>query len=143
MKKTIPEIMLRDHARIHNLLSEIDFNLQNNKNIEESYHLFIRLKWTVEKHFFVEEKVIFTIYASSELEELQNFDNLIKEHREVLFLLKKIDDNFQNSHELFQKTKKLLSEHAKFEDEIFYPRLEEELTKEQKLLIYDRCEKWV
>ena len=143
--KTIPEIMLRDHAKIHNLLSEIDLNLQKEKNIEESHHLFIRLKWTVQKHFFVEEKVIFTVYASSELEEMQDFDNLIKEHREVLSLLQKIDNNFQKpiSHNLFQKTKKLLSEHAKFEDEIFYPRLEEELSEEQKELIKDRCEEWV
>ena len=55
--KTIPEIMLRDHARIHNLVGEVEGKIKT--NLEDAEHLFIRLKWSLERHFFVEEKVIY------------------------------------------------------------------------------------
>ena len=137
--KTIPEIMMRDHTRIHNLISRIELKLKN--NLEEAQHLFIKLKWTIEKHFYVEEKVVFSIYSTN-LENNHYLDTLLKEHKEILFLLKKIDNNFNNSKSTLQKLKTILSAHAKYEDEIFYPKLEQELSKQEKQLIHDRCEKW-
>jgi len=141
MRKTIPEIMLKDHARIHNLLQEVKYKIS--EKTKDSEYLFIRLKWTLEKHFFVEEKVIFTIYSESELGEIEELNHLINEHKDALLLVKKIDDNFNNPKEYIEELDKLLSAHAKFEDEIFYPRLEEELPEEQKQLIEDRCNEWV
>ena len=141
MRKTIPEIMLKDHARIHNLLQEVKYKIS--EKTKDSEYLFIRLKWTLEKHFFVEEKVIFTIYSESELGEIEELNHLINEHKDALLLVKKIDDNFNNPKEYIEDLDKLLSAHAKFEDEIFYPRLEEELPEEQKQLIEDRCNEWV
>ena len=137
MRKTIPEIMLKDHARIHNLLQEVKYKIS--EKTKDSEYLFIRLKWTLEKHFFVEEKVIFTIYSESELGEIEELNHLINEHKDALLLVKKIDNNFNNPKEYIEDLDKLLSAHAKFEDEIFYPRLEEELPEEQKQLIEDRC----
>ena len=139
--KTIPEIMMKDHSKIHNLISEIEQNIIKNNN-EDSNHLFIRLKWTLEKHFFIEEKVVFSIYSNMLPEEFEELNKLLQEHKDFLHLLNRIDSDFKNL-KLFQKLKKELSAHAKFEDEIFYPRLEEQLSKEQKQLIYDRCKKWV
>ena len=141
MRKTIPEIMLKDHARIHNLLQEVKYKIS--EKTKDSEYLFIRLKWTLEKHFFVEEKVIFTIYSESELGEIEELNHLINEHKDALLLVKKIDNNFNNPKEYIEDLDKLLSAHAKFEDEIFYPRLEEELPEEQKQLIEDRCNEWV
>ena len=94
MRKTIPEIMMRDHARIHNLIAEIEKNINEKKNYEDSQHLFIRLKWTLEKHFFVEEKVVFTIYSESEPEEMDELNRLLQEHRDFLLLVKKIDEGY-------------------------------------------------
>ena len=141
MRKTIPEIMLKDHARIHNLLQEVKYKIS--EKTKDSEYLFIRLKWTLEKHFFVEEKVIFTIYSESELGEIEELNHLINEHKDALLLVKKIDNNFNNPKEYIEDLDKLLSAHAKFEDEIFYPRLEDELPEKQKQLIEDRCNEWV
>jgi len=141
--KTIPEIMLRDHARIHNLAGEIERRIKT--NLEDAEHLFIRLKWSLEKHFFVEEKVIFTVYESSGPVETEDLNNLLKEHRDILLLVRKIDDSFKNKniHKLFEELKKVLLDHANFEDDVFYPRLDEELSDKEKQVIYDRCEGWV
>jgi len=143
MRKTIPEIMMRDHARIHNLIAEIEKNINEKKNYEDSQHLFIRLKWTLEKHFFVEEKVVFTIYSESEPEEMDELNRLLQEHRDFLLLVKKIDEDFNNSSKHIEDLDRLMTAHAKFEDEIFYPRLEDELPEKQKQLIEDRCNEWV
>jgi len=137
--KTIPEIMMKDHARIHNLISELELKQQTDQN--NTQPLFIKLKWTIEKHFFVEEKVIFKIYSSN-FQDNDYLDNLIKEHRDILFLLNKIDNNLKNSNELLEELKLTINTHAKYEDEIFYPKLEEELSENEKELIKDRCEKW-
>ena len=137
--KSIPEIMMREHSRFHNLISEIELKLD--KNQEDSQHLFIKLKWTIEKHFFVEEKVIFSIYSSN-FEENDYLDKLLKEHKDILFLLGKIDKNFKNSKKLLEELKIIINTHAKYEDDFFYPELEETLSETDKQLIKDRCEKW-
>jgi hemerythrin len=139
MEKTVSQIMMRDHSKIHNLISEIE--LKSITNQKDSQHLFIKLKWTIEKHFFVEEKVIFTLYSSN-YEENDYLDKLLKEHKEILFLINKIDNNFKNSKELLQELKLTINAHAKYEDDFFYPELEEKLSKNEKDLIKDRCEKW-
>jgi len=115
---------------------------KKNNSKEKSQRLYIKLKWTLEKHFFVEEKVVFSIYSESEPEEIDELNKLFQEHKDFLLLVKEIDGDFENSYDLFEKLKRELSAHAKFEDEIFYPRLEDELPEEQKQLIEDRCSEW-
>ena len=138
MKKTIPEIMLRDHSRIHNIIQEL-----KKAKPEDAQRLFIKFKWNLEKHFYIEEKVVFQIYLNSLNEETEELDKLLSEHKDMLFLIKKIDNHFHNSANLLSQLDSILTAHAQFEDEIFYPRLEEELSENEKNLIADRCEDWV
>ena len=66
----------------------------------------------------------------------------MKEHKEILLLVQRIDNGFHKDevNEVFEELKRVLLAHANFEDDIFYPRLDEELSDEEKQLIYDRCE---
>jgi len=139
--KTIPEIMLRDHARLHNLIQEVKHKIP--EDTKESHYLFIKLKWNLEKHFFIEEKVVFHIFSKLMPEESQELSNLLIEHKSALLLLQRIDQDFKNSGNFLEQLDKLLTAHANFEDKILYQRLEQQLSKEQKKLIFDRCEKFL
>jgi len=129
--------MMQDHLKINNLIIKIKNTISS--SIKDSQYMFIKLKWNLEKHFYIEEKVIFYIYSSSQQEEIQNLNKILNEHKDILLLIKKIDNNFNKSQALFDNLKDILSIHARFEDEIFYPRLEEELPQDQKQLILERC----
>jgi hemerythrin-like domain-containing protein len=138
MEKSITSIMLREHEKIKNLLEKVQNELKI--NIQNSEMIFREFKWILDKHFFVEEKVIFTIFDSSNEEENIEMLNLLKEHKDILFLIKKIEEHFlKDIKPDMDKLKNDLLAHAKFENEVFYPRLEDELDEKQKCLIIERC----
>ena len=123
-------MMLREHGKINSSLIEFEKNPTS-----KSFHEF---KWALEKHLFIEEKVIFKIYDNSTEFEIEELSQLIKEHKDMLWLLGEIEDLKENSSRI-SILKKILPQHARFEDEIFYPRLDEELDEETKKLIIERC----
>ena len=51
-------------------------------------NLFNQLKWEIEKHFFLEERAIFTFIDTDDLELFETSEKLIKEHRKILEYLK-------------------------------------------------------
>ena len=130
MNNSIQVLMLKDHGKINSLLIEFERNPS-----KKSYNEF---KWNLEKHLFIEEKVIFEIYSNSSNSEIEELDTLIKEHKDMLWLLGEIEDLKENSSRI-SILKKILPAHSEFEDEIFYPRLDNELPEETKKLIIERC----
>ncbi len=138
--KTITKIMGKEHKRIEELLHEFENKVNQDK--ESAIKIFNIFYWNLEKHFFIEEKVIFSIFNSSNSEnDTNDLANLLKDHKDILFLIEKIEDNINNNvKEELEDLKKILSAHAKFEDEEFYPRLDEELDELQKQLIFERAD---
>ncbi len=130
MSNSIKTLMLREHGKINSFLTEYER--------DPSLKKFNDFKWALEKHFFVEEKVIFDIYNNSNDQEIEELNQLIVEHKDMLWLLSGIEDNEENSTRI-SILKKILPEHVRFENEIFYPRLDEELDEEKKKLIIERC----
>ena len=57
-----------------------------------------------------------------------------------LILIDKIEDNLKNSKSDIEDLKNLLKAHAIFEDRVFYPKLDDELSEDQKKLILERSE---
>lgn len=134
---TIVKVMDKDHSKIKNIL--IDFGKEENKNFEKSKHVFIRFKWMIEKHFFIEEKAIFNYYKIKSQEENENLMKILKEHREILDLIAKSEEILFDQKKLeIEELKHLLIAHATFEDEIFYPNLDEILSEEQKQEMINR-----
>lgn len=130
MSYSIQTLMLKDHGKINLLLFEFEKD-PNSKT-------FNNFKWQLEKHLFVEEKVIFEIYDNSTDQEIEELNQLVREHKDILWLIKGIEDEKELSSRI-SILKKILPQHSKFEDEIFYPRLDEELDEEKKKLIIERC----
>jgi hemerythrin superfamily protein len=138
MEETISTIMMKEHSMLNAVLGSFERNLEINK--ERAKENFDKFKWNLEKHFFVEEKAIFDVSGNLESEEISDIFDLMQEHSKIMIELKDIEKNL-NSGKTVDVTafKKNLLEHAKFEDEIFYPKLDEKLSLEKRKEIVSRA----
>jgi len=137
---SITQIMAEDHSKIGQLCAYIEKLLK--EDLEKAKKVFNKFKWTLEKHFFIEEKVIFSLYNSKRSEEEnQQILEILKEHKDILFLVEQIEESLEkNEVPVFDELNQDLIAHANFEDEFLYPRLDEELSEEQKQIILERSE---
>jgi len=131
---SIIELMLKDHEKIVDYLNKV----------EESGHpdieAFLKFEWHLKKHIFIEEKAIFISYQPSDYsEEEKIFNKLSKEHTVIMDLLDKISkESFPRGNINFNKLKKLLAVHKKFEENEVYPKLEEKLNEKNKQEIIEK-----
>lgn len=132
--------MAEDHNKLGQLCTYAEKLLK--EDLEKAKKVFSKFKWNVEKHFFIEEKVIFSIYtASGSEEENRQIIEILKEHKDILFLINQIEESLGNNETpIFDELREDLIAHANFEDKFLYPRFDEELSEEQKQVIYDRSE---
>jgi len=139
MKSTIiSETMLKDHGKINKLLIDFENSIgQNEQTIKKAFNTFF---WELEKHFFTEEKAIFTAYEpEDEFEGYAMIPELIKEHKEIFERLKLMKKSFKKKKAFeFQGFKELLMKHKDFEDEEVYPKFDQELDEEYKRIIINR-----
>jgi len=137
MGKTIPEIMLEEHARLQAMLREFE-ELAGTEGAKEKFNVF---KWNLDKHFFVEEKAVFHAYLSRTREDDFDIVRVIEEHNEMQSLVKALEEEIEEEKEVnLSALKEILARHEKFEDGTLYPRIEEELDEEQKERIKKRAE---
>ena len=137
MQEKIASLMLKEHGRLNSFL--VDFNRLLEKDLLLAEKALDKFKWNLEKHFFLEEKVIFDISSSIANEEVSEIFDLMKQHGEIMAELKDIEKNLQNR--IKPKSEKLFSlikEHADYEDSVFYPKLDEKLTENQKNYVVER-----
>jgi len=105
-------MMDKEPELIDRILVEFEEMLQ--KNFKNAKEIFSKFDWTLEKHFFVEEKVIFTIYNSSN-EDNDDLNELVKEHKEIIWEIKKIKENLDMGVKpSVIKLKGILNGHSKF-----------------------------
>ncbi len=130
MTESISQFMLRDHVKINRML--LHFDEAPKENAETSL-LFEEFKWNLEKHFFAEEKAIFSIMQNIEGADIDSIFQLMEEHGQIMTALKKEEQSIKiGSHLDISPLLELLKTHAKYEDEFFYPKLDEFLKDEQK-----------
>jgi len=133
---TISKIMKKHHYKLERLLNRIK---KSSKEYEVIPKVFNKLKWELRKHFVTEEKAIFTFIYKEDQEIHEMKDELLKEHRIILKELDKIEAGFNNNEKPnLDEFQNLLIKHRDFEDETFYPKLDEELDEVKKKEIIDR-----
>ena len=127
-------LMLKDHEKIVDYLNKVEEG--GHPDIEA----FLKFEWHLKKHIFIEEKAIFISYQpSDDSEEEKIFNKLSKEHTVIMDLLDKIlKESFPRGNTSFNKLKKLLAVHKKFEENEVYPRLEEKLNEKNKQEIIEK-----
>jgi len=131
---SIMELMLKDHEKIVDYLNKVEE--EGHPDIEA----FLKFEWLLKKHIFIEEKAIFISYQpSDDYEEERTFNKLSKEHTVIMDLLDKIlEESFQRGNTNFNKLKRLLAVHKKFEENEVYPKLEEKLNEKNKRDIIEK-----
>ncbi|KYK23801.1 hypothetical protein AYK24_00785 [Thermoplasmatales archaeon SG8-52-4] len=137
-KESILNVMMGDHEKIIAILDGFKKCLtQDRITLQKIFDAFF---WELEKHLFTEEKVIFTLYDHEEQKEFYSIiPQLMKEHEKILDELKqlkrKIKLNKECNTEGFMD---LFIKHKNFEEESFYPKLDQTLDEKPKEFIINR-----
>ena len=141
MTQTIERLMLKEHKRLNRFLDILEKELDNH---EKTLKNFSRFKWNLEKHFFLEEKVIFDNFINMSGKETNDTFQLLEEHVKIIELLKILEKRLNNKIKPeIHILKKMLLTHRDFEDEEFYPGLDRKLTPEQKKQMSERIKEIV
>jgi hemerythrin superfamily protein len=136
--ESISKLMLRDHARIEASLSRLTNGMAGDFKALMDY--FRDFKWEVERHFFFEERVIFSDLKMRDKETSNIVNKILKDHEVVLKFLADIEHSIEEEEILPDLSKLLtvLKDHKNFEDDTVYPRLDSELDDKEKSLIIKR-----
>ncbi len=131
--------MIEDHSKIEKLMDEFEGDIDKDYKIMKKS--FTKFEWKLEKHIFVEEKVIFTNYNPEDVTEgYRMLPELTKQHNFILNQLSNWRKEIVNKRKIdgFFKFKKVLVNHKIFEENEVYPRLDQSLNESDKKLIIDR-----
>jgi hemerythrin superfamily protein len=135
----LSSIMFKDHLRLLSLLHRLE--IKNKKDLQVMYEEFENFKWNIEKHFFVEEKTIFSSFKTRKdgAEPYNLFLEIAKQHTEILNELNLIKKSLLKNQGIDGLSlRDLLIKHQKFEEKAVYPRLDEELDENEKDMIINR-----
>lgn len=141
MKSTaILDRMVKDHGKIVKLLNDVEKVIDQEQDIVSTMKVFDKFDWTLEKHFFTEEKAIFTSYEPENVTTgYAMLPELIKEHNEILNKLRVMRRNIKKRRPFdFYDFKVMLMNHKKFEEKEVYPKLDQELDESEKKVIIER-----
>lgn len=141
MKSTaILDIMVRDHGKIVRLLNDVEKALDQGQDKVSTMKVFDKFDWKLEKHFFTEEKAIFTSYEPENVTEgYAMLPELIKEHNEILNKLRVMRKDIKRQGVFdFKELKEMLMKHKNFEERKVYPKLDQELDESEKKVIVER-----
>jgi len=129
--------MIKDHLRILSLLHV--FEQTDKDNINAKLSSFETLNCNLEKHISTEEKVVFNSFNKKEKKEQYSlFLELSKQHTGILNEIAIIKNqlNKRIPVESFNLREQLIN-HQKYEEQLLYPRLDKELTEDERYFIID------
>jgi len=136
MNLSIEKLMLKEHRKLNELLDVLERDLDDYEKTKTNFNCF---KWNMEKHFFVEEKVIFDSFVSISGQETNDIFHLLQDHVKIIATIKILEHRLNKKIKPdLEKLKEMLIIHRNFEDEDFYPNLDERLTANQKKMVCER-----
>jgi hemerythrin-like domain-containing protein len=133
--ETILDLMVRDHQKINEILKCIN----GCDSFEPKCRDLNKLRWSLEKHIFTEEKAILTKYEPTDDEGQRMLAHIVDDHEKILRLLKSMEVELKEKQNVdISEMMELLDKHESLEEDILYPRLEGELPQEVKQEIIER-----
>ena len=132
-KINILSLMIKDHCKIENLISELDE--KNKVSFNEMKKAFTKFEWELEKHIFTEEKAIFKDYNPDDFTLGYNMlPELTKQHNYIINTLNNWHEQIRKKNKLsdIYSFKEFIVKHKTFEEEKVYPKLEESLSNTDK-----------
>jgi hemerythrin-like domain-containing protein len=130
----ITTLMIEEHEKI-------EISLE--KFLEKSDPAFFKIfEEKLKKHFGVEKGVIFLLTEKFLGEELEDILKLKEQHIKILKEVKDIKEKGLNiANDLIKNLIKDLSDHTKYEEIIFYPKIDNLLDENQKEIIIQEVRK--
>lgn len=130
MIQTIEGLMLQEHKRLTKFLEDLERDLDDYEKTKRNFEC---LKWNLEKHFFVEEKIIFDSFVTMSGQETNDTFHLLEDHVRIIELLKILETRLNKKIKpKLEYLKKIIMTHRDFEDEEFYPNLDKRLSEDKK-----------
>jgi len=136
MKREIFKIMIKEHEIIESLLN--NFKRLQEKDSAEAKRIFQTFVWNIEKHMFLEEKILYNVYSVWN-GNIEGMFEILEQHGEIIALIKKIKNNYSDENNL-SALKELLRNHFVLEETVLYPNLEKVLNGEQKEFLIERTQ---
>ena len=134
----ILDLMLKDHNRLMKYLKDVEKNLKGNfKVLLKSFNTF---EWSLEKHFFVEERAIFTAYNPDYIDDAyQLFTNLSKQHTSILEKVESLRKRLKSGRSIdISDLEVMLVKHKTYEEKNVYPVLDVEISEGEKRFMIER-----
>jgi hypothetical protein len=134
----ILDLMLKDHNHLMKYLKDVEKNLKGNfKVLLKSFNTF---EWSLEKHFFVEERAIFTAYNPGYIEDAhQLFTNLSKQHTSILEKVESLRKKLRSGRSIdISDLEVMLVKHKTYEEKNVYPVLDVEISEGEKRYMIER-----
>jgi len=136
-QKNILNLMIAHHALLNALF--ILFRDQAIEKSEKTSSSLSELIWETNKHFFIEEKAVFDFVVMENFGVLSMVNQLKDEHITMLNDLKRFsEDASKVTKEDLENFSNLLEVHRELEEEKLYPKIDNELSEQQKKKIIDR-----
>jgi iron-sulfur cluster repair protein YtfE (RIC family) len=131
-------VMVKDHNRLMKYLKDVEKNLNSDFEVLlKSYNTF---EWSLEKHFFVEERAIFTAYNPDYIEDgHQLFTKLSKQHTSILEKVELLRKKLRSGRSIdVSDLKEMLVKHKTYEEKNVYPVLDVEISEGEKRYMIER-----
>lgn len=136
---TLLDLMLVHHGLLEVLFSSLKDNIGMETKKEFVSEMVNDFQWELEKHFFVEEKVIFKSASEGQPEIYKIIVQLLEEHDIMLKMLEGVKSQLAKKLPTnLSKFGNLLTEHRIIEEHKLYPDLDSRLNDEEKKLIISR-----
>lgn len=136
MKRDLLSAVLQEHEVIEYLLS--DFESLYDEDLLKAKEILDVFVWNLEKHIFLEEKILYSIYSIWD-GNIEGMFEILGDHGEIMVFIKKIKKSDFGKSDIFL-LRELLENHFALEETILYPKLEKALNFEQKKIFIERAQ---
>jgi len=136
----ILDVMVKDHNRLMKYLEDVKKNIKSDFDVLlKSFNTF---EWNLDKHFFVEERAIFTSYNPDYIEDgHQLFTNLSKQHTSILEKVELLRKRLRSGKSIdVSDMEVMLLKHKTYEEKNVYPVLDVEISEGEKRFMIERIE---
>ena len=136
VEKNITNLMKEEHKKIDSYLD--DFKRKYEKR-------YLDIFWrNVKHHFVIEESAIFILAGKNVGRSREEILSLKKQHKEILREIKIISEDFpEKQRDLIKKLATLIVGHVKYEEKVFYPKIDQMLDPLQKEELVERIRKMI
>ena len=130
----VVKLMVNHHCKIEKLLENFEANIDS--DYESILKTFSDFEWELEKHIFIEERVIYTQYNPDDIADgYKMLPKLTTQHNFIINKLQNWSKDIRNKKKIldFNVLKEFIENHKNFEEKDVYPLIDQVLNEEQKL----------